>query len=161
MGARLPQRSHGSDMETVRSLKDAQDWEKLEAWLLTIWGSWYTGDGVPMEDVERATLKLFLQRPTSIPRFEDLHANTPVTYPSLFRLYGDKFRRICDKTRAEQLCSESSPVSHSLSNPSLWVTESGFPSHALLSLRKIYLPNEVLLRSRCWGSPGGASKLWF
>ena len=111
MGARLPQRSHGLDMEIMRSLEDAEDWEKLEAWLLTVWGSWYTDDAVPMEDVERATIKLFLQRPTSIPGFEDLCANTPATYPSLFRLYGDQFRRICDKTQAEQLCSEPPPIS--------------------------------------------------
>jgi hypothetical protein len=111
MGARPPPRSHGSDMEIMRSLEDAEDWEKLEVWLLTVWGSWYTGDAVPMEDVERATIKLFLQQPTSVPRFEDLCSNTPATYPSLFHLYGDKFRWICDKTQAEQLCSEPPPVS--------------------------------------------------
>jgi len=105
MGARLPQRSPGLDMVIMRSLEDAEYWEKLEIWLLTVWGSWYTGDTVPMQEVEQATLKLFLQRPTTIQRFEDLHARTPAAYASLFRTCGDQFRRICDKTRTE-ICSE-------------------------------------------------------
>lgn len=106
MGARLPQRSPGLDIDIMRSLEDTEDWEKLEAWLLTVWGSWYAGDAVPIEDIERVTLKLFLQRPASIPRFEDLRANTPAIYPSTFRLYGDQFQRIYDTRRTEQLCSE-------------------------------------------------------
>ena len=124
MGARLPQRLHGSDMEIMRSLEDAEDWEKLETWLLTIWGSWYTDDAVPMEDVERATLKLFPQRPNSIPRFEDLHANTPDTYPSVFRLYGDKFRWICDKMPEELFGVAIRKSLHSPPRPSLQEIES-------------------------------------
>jgi len=99
----------------------------LEAWLLTVWGSWYAGGAAPMEDVVRATIKLFLQRPTSVPRFEDLCANTPATYSSLFRLHGDRFRRICDKVQVGQLRSESPPVSlYSIWNFFLRVIESVF-----------------------------------
>jgi len=111
MGARPPPQSHELDMKIMKGLEDAEDWEKLEAWLLTVWGSWYTGGTVPMEDVERATIKLFLQQPTSVPRFKDLCANTPPAYPSLFCLHGDQFQQICDKMQAEQLCLESTPVS--------------------------------------------------
>lgn len=107
MGARLPQRSPGLDIEIMRSLEDIEDWEKLEAWLLTVWGSSYTGDTVPMQDVERATLKLFMQRQNAVQRFEDLHTRTPAVYASPFRSCGDQFRRICDLTQAERLCSKS------------------------------------------------------
>ena len=107
MGARVPPSSPGLDMEIMRSLEDTEDWEKLEMWLLTVWGSWYTGGTVPMQDVERATLTLFFQRLTAIQRFENLHEKkTPATYAHLFRLYGDQFRRICDRARAEQPDSE-------------------------------------------------------
>jgi hypothetical protein len=101
MGARLPRRSPNQDVEIMRSLEDSGDWEKLEPWLLTIWGSWYTREAIPMEDIERATLKLFSQRSTTIRRFEDVYAQTPAPYASLFRVYGDQFRRIRDKARAE------------------------------------------------------------
>lgn len=109
MGARLPQRVPGSDMDITKSLEDTEEWEKLEMWLLTMWGSWYTRDAIPMQDVERTTLKLFSQRPTALPKFEDLHAQTPATYASLFRLYGDQFKRICDDTRAGRPSLESTP----------------------------------------------------
>ena len=111
MGARPPPQSHDLDMKIMKSLEDVEDWEKLEAWLLAVWGSWYTGGTVPMEDVEQATIKLFLQQPTSVPRFKDLCADTPPAYPSLFHLHGDKLQWICDKMQAEQLCLELPPIS--------------------------------------------------
>ena len=107
-GARVPTGSPGLDMETMRSLEETEDWEKLEIWLLVVWGSRYTDGAVPMEDVERTTLKLFLQRPIAIQRFKDLYEKeTPATYAHLFRLHGDQFRRIRDRARAERLRSES------------------------------------------------------
>jgi hypothetical protein len=91
-------------METMKSLEEAQDWEKLETWMLVVWRSqYYLGSAPPIHDIERATLKLFLQRPSAIPRFEDLHENdiqSPL--PPLLRSYRNRFRRICDQARAEQ-----------------------------------------------------------
>lgn len=108
MGARLPPSSPGPDIEIMRSLEDTEDWGKLETWLLTIWGSSYTGEAVPMQDVERATFRLFRQRAAAIQRFEDLCGKrTPNIYAHLFRLCGDQFRHICDHARAEQRCPDS------------------------------------------------------
>ena len=62
MGARVPPSSPDLDMEIMTSLEDTEDWEKLEMWLLIVWRSWYTSEAVPMQDIERAILTLFLLR---------------------------------------------------------------------------------------------------
>jgi len=89
------------DMEIMGSLEDAEDWEKLEVWMLIVWSAGYCLLDTHTEDVERATLRLFLRRPSALPRFRDL-AETPDSSSDLHR---DKLRRICDHPRAEPLPS--------------------------------------------------------
>jgi hypothetical protein len=89
--------------EAMKSLEEAQDWEKLETWMLVVWWSKYNSDPVPIQDIERATLTLFRQRPSAIPRFENILENrTQIRFSSLFNEYEDVLRRICDQVRAEQ-----------------------------------------------------------
>jgi hypothetical protein len=68
------------DLETMRSLEKAKDWEKLEVWMMVIWHRLTpsTRDSFA-EDVEQATRELLLQRTSALPRFKDLckHAMPP------------------------------------------------------------------------------------
>jgi hypothetical protein len=108
-------------METMKSLEEAQDWERFETWMVVVWCSRYSCDPAPIQDLEhcdlapiqdleRATLTLFRQRPSAVPIFEDLYekgTRSPFPYP-LFSEYGDEFRWICNQVRAEQPRSEPS-----------------------------------------------------
>jgi len=80
------------DMGVMGSLEDAEDWEKLEMWMLIVWSVGYYLLDTHTEDVERATLKLFLRRPSALPRFRDLGE----TSDSSSDLHRDKLRQICD-----------------------------------------------------------------
>jgi hypothetical protein len=84
----------------MKSLEEAQDWEKLETWMLVVWWSEYDySDPVPIQDIERATLTLFRQRPSAIPRFEGLLENRtlslsisiPPLYSTHVRMYSDGY----------------------------------------------------------------------
>jgi hypothetical protein len=88
--------------EVMESLEEAQDWEKLETWMLVVWWSLYRSDSVQIQNVERVTLTLFRQRPSAVPKFEDLLQNHTQSYFTLFNTYKDVLRRVCDKARAEQ-----------------------------------------------------------
>ena len=66
--------------EVMTSLEKAQDFEKLETWMLVVWWSMYGFDWAPIQDMERATLTLFRQRPLGIPKFEDLLENHTVQF---------------------------------------------------------------------------------
>jgi hypothetical protein len=97
-------------METMKSLEEAQDWERFETWMVVVWCSWYYLEPAPIQDLERATLTLFRQRPSVVPIFEDLYekgTRSPFPYP-LFNKYEDEFRWICNQVRAEQPRSEPS-----------------------------------------------------
>lgn len=59
------------DIGVMRSLEQAEDWGKLENWMVIMW--WLPrGQDVSVGDVEQVTLLLLLERPSSLPRFEDL-----------------------------------------------------------------------------------------
>jgi hypothetical protein len=87
------------DMEVMRSLEKAGDWEKLEVWMMVVWRS--LSKYSPMQDIERLTLKLLLQRPSASPRFEALCEQ------GLLRHNKSKLRQVCYRARAERLPSES------------------------------------------------------
>jgi hypothetical protein len=90
------------DVEVMRSLETAEDWEKLEVWMVVVWLSLSGSAPEPvMEDVKRVTLNLFSRRPSAPPRFEALCERGSL-YPS----HGVELRRVCDQARAEQLPSE-------------------------------------------------------
>jgi hypothetical protein len=105
----FPEWHFADDRQTdlMKSLEGAQDWEKLETWMLVIWWSGYYSDPVPIQDIERSTLMLFRQRPSAIPKFEGFfkdHTESSVPPLSLFDTYRDVLRRVCDQSQAEQSC---------------------------------------------------------
>jgi hypothetical protein len=92
------------DVKVMKSLEEAEEWEKLEVWVVTMWWppyNWFDGE---MQDIEQATLKLLSRRPSLLPRFEDRASG------KLVKTHKTKLREICDKVRADsQLSSESLP----------------------------------------------------
>jgi len=95
-------------MEGMRSLEEAEDWEKLGVWMVAMWSGVPTSE--PMENIEEVTFKLLLQRPSVFLRFEDLcNAGIPNCSSPGCQSYRDKLQQICDQVQAEQLPSEFSP----------------------------------------------------
>jgi hypothetical protein len=93
------------DVEVMRSLETAEDWEKLEVWVVVVWSSLSQSPPTStMEDIERATLDLLLRRPSVSPRFEALCERGSL-YPS----HRDKLWQVCKQAQKEQLPLESSP----------------------------------------------------
>ena len=90
------------DVEVMRLLEEAGDWERLEDWTVVVW--LLSPQDNLMEDVKQVILKLLLQRPSALARFENL-CRTDELYP----WDKVKLRQICDQARAEQPPSESSP----------------------------------------------------
>jgi hypothetical protein len=90
------------DVEVMRLLETAEDWEKLEVWMVVVWLSLSgSAPGPVIEDAKRVTLNLLLRRSSASPRFEALCERGSL-YPS----HGVELRRVCDQVRAEQLPSE-------------------------------------------------------
>lgn len=85
-------------MEVMGLLEEAEDWEKLETWAVIVWQSRWTES---IEDVGQVTRKLLSQRPSALPRFEDMREVWRVG-----KKMGD-LRQICDQARTEQSSSES------------------------------------------------------
>ena len=87
--------------EIMKSLEEAQDWEKLETWMLVVWCSVYLSHPDPtlIQDIGWATLTLFRQRPSVIPRFVDLYEQRTRLHSldPLFNTCADEFRWICDQ----------------------------------------------------------------
>jgi hypothetical protein len=86
----------------ARSLEEAEDWEKLEAWMAVAWRSllWPWSK----EDAVQVTLKLLSRRPSALSRFEDI-GETEVRWTAK----KVELRRICDQVRTERSSSESLP----------------------------------------------------
>lgn len=86
----------------MRSLEEAEDWEKLEVWVAISWkpAEWLQRAG----DIGQVTLKLLQQRPSALPRFEDLceTGGLHVTRKS-------ELQRICDQVRTERSPPGSGP----------------------------------------------------
>jgi hypothetical protein len=90
------------DMEVMRSLEEAEDWEKLEVWMVVVWMFLPIQTPETMEDIEQVTLKLSLRQPSALQRFEDLCERDAIWT----QYNGPKLRGICDQARAEQLPPE-------------------------------------------------------
>jgi len=85
------------DVEVMRLLEAAEDWEKLEVWMGILWWfipSDHERESESMRDIEQATLKLLSQRPLALPRFKDLGGRIRDSG-------GVALRRICDQALAE------------------------------------------------------------
>ena len=65
------------DVEVMRSLRDAEGWEKLEVWMVVVWRP-ILSSSIPrhptsvLEDIEDATLKLLSSRPSAFQRLKAL-----------------------------------------------------------------------------------------
>lgn len=92
------------DMEVLRSLDNAEDWEKLETWMLVVWSSLESGSEMPIEDIKLVTLRLLRQRPSALQRFKPLYGRD---YRRDRYIKRDQLREICDQARVEQLSSAS------------------------------------------------------
>ena len=94
------------DVEVMKALEEAEDWERLEVWmwiLLKSLASYPRPTSESMRDIEETNLKLLLRRPSAIPRFEDLVGKLPLPSDDA------TLRQICDRARSEQLPSQSPP----------------------------------------------------
>ena len=76
----------------MRSLKEAEDWEKLEVWMAIVWRCVLSSRSV--EDVERVTLKLLSRRPSALQRSEDLCETE-----SFSAIRKTKLQLVCDQAR--------------------------------------------------------------
>ena len=87
----------------TRSLEEAEDWEKLEVWMLIVWQSipWFES----VEDFEGVTLKLLLQQPSALPRFGDM-----CKMGGLWTGHKVKLQQICNQVQLEQSPPESLPL---------------------------------------------------
>jgi len=92
------------DMEVMGSLEKAEDWEKLEVWMVAMWSGVPTYE--PIEGLEEVTFKLLSRRPSVFPRLEDL-CKALTCSDSDCQAHKDKLQQICDQVGAGQLPSES------------------------------------------------------
>ena len=99
------------DMEVMRSLEEAEDWEKLGVWMGVVWSFLpYSRISESMEGIEQVTLKLLLQRPSTLQGFERICDAGALRDPYGEYLYfRNKLKQMCDQARVEQLPSESPP----------------------------------------------------
>ena len=113
------------DVEVMRLLEEAEDWEKLEVWMAIVWGSLRL-ESTPelLEAIGDVTLKLLLSQPSAIQRFEK---------PMGVSRGGPraKFREVLNRARVGRLPSEPRyqhpPYVSVHSSPFLSVLTSPFP----------------------------------
>jgi hypothetical protein len=84
------------DVEVMRSLEKVEGWERLEDWTTVVWLS--SPQANLREDVKQVTLKLLMQRPSALARFENLCRTGRLYFPCEAKL-----QQICNQARAEQL----------------------------------------------------------
>ena len=93
-------------MEVTRLLEEAEDWWKLEVWVAVVWQA--PLDGAMEEEAGRVTLKLLSQRPSALPRFENLRKVRQRNQDTGGTVI-EELRRICEQVRTEQSPSQSPP----------------------------------------------------
>ena len=117
-----------SDWGTMRALWEAEDWEKLEVWMLAMWKSLEYQRSRPesTEDIQQVTLDLLSRRPSALRRFRNIcgeesndgqeesnDTEEESNYTEEESNYDPKrvLRDICKRARAEieNLPSEDSP----------------------------------------------------
>ena len=92
----------GGGTGVVRSLEEAEDWERLEVWLLVLWSPQFNRlKPHQVKEIERATVKLLVRRPSGLPRFEGLLVGDKRS------TFADRLQRVCERMRAEQFPSSS------------------------------------------------------
>ena len=103
-----PRRDFGPrGMEVMKSLEKAEDWWRLEVWVAVVWQA--PLDGTMKEEVGRVTLKLLLQRPSALRRFEDLRQMRQWNEDTGGTVIEELQRILCEQARTEQSPSRSPP----------------------------------------------------
>ena len=105
------------DWDVMRALREVEDWEKLEVWMLFIW-RFLPRCGMPesIEDIRQVTLELLSQRPSALQKFESIRREESSdgeessdrkeeSNNNLKQVLQD----ICKRARAENPPSEDSP----------------------------------------------------
>ena len=88
VGSKLYQGLVSCNMEVMRTLEEAEDWERLGAWMVVVWSFLPLSDisvSESMEGIEEVTLNSLLQQPLALPRFEDLCEAGTLSYNHLIR----------------------------------------------------------------------------
>ena len=107
------------DVGMMRSFEEAQDWEKLEVWMMVGWKTLHVWPELTPEllkDIKDVTLKLLLSRPPALQSFERLLAGVlPVGT-------GARLVEVLDKARAGRLPSELQHLPYVSIHPSLFLS---------------------------------------
>jgi len=82
--------------EVTRSLERAEDWEKLETWMVVAWWFAEQADAEFVTDIEQVTYRLLSQQPLALLRFEDLSGKLWEEDQKV------KLQQICNQVRTEQ-----------------------------------------------------------
>lgn len=92
------------EVELLKSLEEAEEWEKLEIWVVIAWQTLpepnkYRSASDLVDAVKGATHQLLLRRPSALPRLEHLRK----TRGADEWVYRDALQGICDQAKANQL----------------------------------------------------------
>lgn len=93
------------DMEVMRSLEKAEDWEKLEVWMAVMWMLQPTPTIETVQGIGEATIKLCSRHPSALRRFKNLWERD-----AIHAQYKIELQEIWDQARTEQL--PRSPLRH-------------------------------------------------
>ena len=102
------------DLDPMRALREAEDWEKLEVWMLVMWKALvrWCSTLESMEDIQQVTLELLSRRPSALRRFENIWREKSDDLREKSHYHPKRvLRDICERARAEieNLPSEESP----------------------------------------------------
>jgi len=89
------------DLEVMRLLERGEDWEKLVVWLVVVWSfipDFTMPESESIEGIEQVTLKLLLQQPSALPRFENLCTADTLKF---YVPYRARLQQVCKQVRVE------------------------------------------------------------
>lgn len=93
------------DVKLLKSLEEAEEWEKLEIWVVIAWQTLpepnrrYGSASDLVDDVKEATCELLLRRPSALPRLEHLWKTRGTNKWA----YKDTLQGVCDQAKSNQL----------------------------------------------------------
>ena len=99
-----PVTSAPCNTELMVALEETGRWEELEVWMAVAWQSFGGTFVLGSEELQQVTFELLLQRPSALPRFEDLSDSK-----AFWMGQGVVLQRICAQARAEPLVLEPQP----------------------------------------------------
>ena len=99
------------DWDVMRALREVEDWEKLEVWMLFTWRFLpQCNVPEPIEDIRQVTLELLSQRPSALQKFESMYREESSEREEESNNAPERvLQDICKRARAENSPSEDSP----------------------------------------------------